>query len=515
MSKTIKLKTKLKAADCAAYLNQFTAQSDSGTKPLTGWVANKSFELAPSHAGLFSIQSAGSISEETDGATVHLKVQMSRSSKRILTVTACLILGAFAALIPSYMQNMDVFGFTWAFLFLVVVPAAAWIAAFFAIRKGVQSKQDPFVNTLCSSLQAQKVQTITDNLPAIVTARPKGKAIQSGKIVSAIWLTLHAVPFVAGFGAANYLTDHLHNRAWNAWVNGNYAESENYCRPIMQVAELFYSGDQSRQAYAYYILAENLRCQGKLDESLQFYNKAKVLQEKMLDRDDPILAWTYDNIGKVYHAQNNPQAVDYYSKAIDIWKKSNPPQEALIARTLNRLALFHAKQKDRAQVELAEEEQLDALNRDRECFPPKDGLESMTVAEDLNDLAVIYLAEHKYAKAEKTVKQSIEIKERQDKSEENVIRLANSYANLYFAQSYKDRGNPKAITHSMIADRLYKSMTLVPDAKPHLLLQIDRRLRPTAEFPNTDRRSDVRFDLLIEPELQKVGRVEPTDPRRK
>ncbi len=503
MSKTIKLKTKLKAADCAAYLNQFTAESDSGTKPLTGWVANKSFELAPSHAGLFSIQSVGNISEGTDGATVHLKVQMSRSSKRILTITACLILGAFAALVPSYMQDMDVFGFSWAFLFLVVVPAAVWIAAFIAIRRSVQSKQDPFVNTLCSSLQAQKVQTITENLPSIVLERAKGKSIQSGKIVSAVWLTLHAIPFLAGFGVANYLTDYLHNRAWNAWVNGNYAESESYCRPIMQVTELFYSGDQSRQAYAYYILAENLRCQGKLDEALEFYNKAKALQEKTLDRDNPILAWTYDNIGKIYDAQNNPQAVDYYSKAIDIWKKSNPPQEALIARSLNRLALYHAKQGDPTQLELAEQEQLDALSRDSQSFPLTDGRKSMTVAEDLNDLAVIYLAGSKFKSAEKLLNESIDIKESHNKSEENKIRLANSYTNLYFAKSgSKGVGEMDRL---MLALKLHNPViTISGPPNKYFFQQIIEKLRPSTEFPNTDRRSDVRFDYLWEPDNKKI-----------
>lgn len=499
MSKTIKLKTKLKAADCAAYLNQFAAESDSGTKPLTGWVASKSFELAPSHAGLFSIQSVGSISEEADGATVHLKVQMSRSSKRILTITACLILGAFAALVPSYMQNMDVFGFSWAFLFLVVVPAAVWIAAFLAIRRSVQSKQDPFVNTLCSSLQAQKVQTITKNLPSIVIERPKGKAIQSGKIVSAIWLTLHAVPFVAGFGVANYLTDYLHNRAWNAWVNGNYAESEGYCRPILQVTELFYSGDQSRQAYAYYILAENLRCQGKLDEALQFYNKAKALQEKSLDRNDPILAWTYDNIGKVYDAQNNPQAVDYYSKAINIWKKSNPPQEALIARSLNRLALFHAKQGDPAQLELAEQEQLDALDRDRESFPPKDGKETTTIAEDLNDLAVIYLAENKFDKAEKALSEAINIKTKYSDTAVGKIHLGNSYVNYYYLSSRR--------SDLQKAGEFYESAGIKQDEP---LSQIREKLVTRIEFPNIDERADIRLDSLLEPEVKKII-AEPTE----
>ncbi|MBX9572348.1 MAG: tetratricopeptide repeat protein [Candidatus Obscuribacterales bacterium] len=492
MEKTIQLKTKLKAADCASYLNQFTSDNATDTKPLTGWVANQSFELAPAHAGFFSIQSIGSISEGSDGATVNLKFQMSRSSKTFLTITGCLIIGAFAALVPAYLQNMDVFGFSWAFLFLVIIPALFWLGAFFMIRKTARSKQDPFINTLCSSLQAQKVQTVTDNLPAIVLQRPKGKGIQSGKILSATWLALHAVPIIAGFGVANYLTDYLHNRAWSAWVGGNYAESENYCRPIMQLTELFFSADQNRQAFAYYILAENLRCQQKWDEALLYYNKAKSLQEKTLDIDSPTLAWTYDNIGKVYDAKNSPQAADYYNKAINIWKKSNPPNEALIARTLNRLAMFHAKQEDPAQLELAEEEQLDALSRDR-TSSSEDSNASAAVAEDLNDLALIYFAEGKVADATKTITAAIHLKELKAISEANKISLATSYWNYAMLTS----NSTTSEINFQKAEKLYRSVGIITtDHNLPTTMQLDKKMRPYIEYPNIDRRSNSRAEQV-------------------
>lgn len=498
--KTVELKTKLKAADCAAYLNQFTSETGSSTKPLTGWVANQSFELAPSHSGLFGVQSIGKIDEADDGATVHLQVQMSRTSKLLLTISACLILGAFAALILSYLQSIDVFGFSWAFLFLVVIPSTIWLTAFFAIRRAVQNKQDPFINTICSSLQAQKVQFPTTKLnKTIVVQRPKGKRIQSGHVLSTAWLALHAIPLFAGFGFANYATEYLHNRAWEEWAGGEYAQSENYCRPIMQLTELFYSGDQSRQAHAYYILAENLRCQQKWDEALQYYNKARVLQENTLDRSDPTLAWTYDNIGKIYDANNNPQAADYYSKALDIWKKAKYPEEALIARTLNRLALFHARQKEASLLELAEEEQLEALGKDRSRFPSVDGKYGKTVAEDLNDLGVIYLAESKIPEATKALKEAIEIKEAHNESDQDKISLANSYVNYFHASSKQKQQAPTLHpqeNYLLKAEKLYKSagILMTPATAPLIITQIDKKVRPHLEFPNLDRRTDTRID---------------------
>ena len=495
--KTIQLKTKLKAADCAAHLNQVTSKTNSDTKPLTGWIGTKTFEVEPSDSGMFNIQTVGNIKEESDGSTVHLRMQMSRSSKLLFTVTATLILGAFASTVVSYPQARDVFGFSWTFLLLVAIPGSIWLVAFFLIRNAIKDKQDPFVNALCSSLQAQKVAATTETMPAVIIERPTERAINSRRIISATWLALHVVPLITGFGIANFVNDYLHNRAWSAWLNGQYAESESYCRPIMQLTELFYAGDEGKQAYAYYILAENLRCQDKLDEALQYYSKAKLIQEKMFDRNNPTLAWTYDNIGKIYDIQNNPQAVEYYNKAIDIWKKSNPPEETLIARTLNRLALYHAKQNDPAQLELAEEEQLDALSRDRETITVRNEKTSMTIAEDLNDLAVIYLAENKLKDAERTIKEAISIKEKYDRSPENTIRLANSYANYYFAQSRSGGVTANKVDGLMTAQNLYNSAGV--SAEPGTIFSsIKKRLRPHIEFPHKDRRSDIRFDEILE-----------------
>ena len=503
--KIYQLKTKLKAAECAAHLQQFAGENAASTKPLSGWVANQSFELAPTHAGLFTIQSRGNIRESAEGSVVIFEMHMSSKTRMLLTISACLILGALAALVPSYFSSQDLFGTIWTTLVLVVIPALIWCIVFIAIRRIIENKKQPFINTVCSTLSAVPVSTgLASTAPPIIINRPAKNTtsnFSARKLSPVISVALHLVPFLVGAGAADQATNYLHNRAWDSWVGGNYAESEAFCLPIMQITELCFARDAERLSHAYYILAENYRCQGKLDEALKYYTKAKNLQETIYSRKSPIMAWTYDNIGRVYDAQGSPAAVDYYNQAISAWKSDNSNnQEALIARTLNRLALFHAKQKSDGQAELAEEEQQDAINRDRLIHPGVPKTMNMTYAQDLNDMAVIFMSQRKFPEARKALEEAISIKEKLiDQSKENDLHLAISYSNFGWLIR-RDTGDDVDSTKYLLkASQLYNKW--LPDRKTFesdygYRRAIENALLPSYEFPNCYSRVDTSVERI-------------------
>ncbi|MBZ0185039.1 MAG: tetratricopeptide repeat protein [Candidatus Obscuribacterales bacterium] len=90
-----------------------------------------------------------------------------------------------------------------------------------------------------------------------------------------------------------------------------------------------------------YITAECLRCASNLEESAALYEEALEFQLAEYGKDSPQVAWTLDNLGRVYQSLNKTsRAESLYKDAIRAWQSSG--QSLLVARCQNRLALLQA-----------------------------------------------------------------------------------------------------------------------------------------------------------------------------
>ena len=59
--------------------------------------------------------------------------------------------------------------------------------------------------------------------------------------------------------------------------------------------------------------------QGEYDKALEYYEKSREIQEKVLGKDHPSTATTYNNMALVYCAQGEyDKSLEYYEKALKI-----------------------------------------------------------------------------------------------------------------------------------------------------------------------------------------------------
>ena len=65
---------------------------------------------------------------------------------------------------------------------------------------------------------------------------------------------------------------------------------------------------------------------GDYSEALSYYKKALEIQQKTPPGDDPTLAISYNNMGRVYEnmAANSKTLSCYYERALNIWQRSLP-----------------------------------------------------------------------------------------------------------------------------------------------------------------------------------------------
>ncbi|MBD3286158.1 tetratricopeptide repeat protein [candidate division WOR-3 bacterium] len=99
-------------------------------------------------------------------------------------------------------------------------------------------------------------------------------------------------------------------------------------------------GDSIGAANSLYNIGLVYRELGEYGKALENHEKAMVINLKALGAENPHVAESYYNIGKVNHEQENPDsALAYYTKSIDIFEKSRGKLE-------NRYKVFSGKDLD-------------------------------------------------------------------------------------------------------------------------------------------------------------------------
>ncbi|CAF4824273.1 unnamed protein product, partial [Rotaria socialis] len=79
--------------------------------------------------------------------------------------------------------------------------------------------------------------------------------------------------------------------------------------------------------------------QGEYQQAVTFYEKSLQIYKKILSPDDPVLATSYNNIGGVYSSMGEySKALEYYEKSHQIYEKSLPPTHPNLADTYLKIA---------------------------------------------------------------------------------------------------------------------------------------------------------------------------------
>lgn len=132
---------------------------------------------------------------------------------------------------------------------------------------------------------------------------------------------------------------------------------------------------------------------GRLGKAKTFYQRVLTQHQKILAKDDPLLAQSYQDMAEISKDRGSyPEAELLYQRALGIRDRTGMDQ-ADLAETLHGLAELYYRQTRDQQAEALYQR---ALNLRSQRFGPN----HLKVAETLNGLAVLYLVQHQYRQAE-------------------------------------------------------------------------------------------------------------------
>ncbi|OPX45117.1 regulatory protein AfsR [Ruminiclostridium hungatei] len=171
-------------------------------------------------------------------------------------------------------------------------------------------------------------------------------------------------------------------------------------------------------------------------ESVQFYNKALSIREKVLGAEHPYTATAYNNIARVYYSQGDyPKALELYKKALAIREKVLGAEHPDTATTYNNIAVVYYSQGDYPK---ASEWYNKALAIREEVL----GAEHLDTAATYNNIAGVYYRHGDYPKALEWYKKALSIREKVLGAEH--LDTAAIYNNI--AVVYDSQGDyPKAL----------------------------------------------------------------------
>ena len=119
---------------------------------------------------------------------------------------------------------------------------------------------------------------------------------------------------------------------------------------IAGYAEKAFDDDEEAQekiAWLYHEAGFGYDYSGKYREALLWYHKARKIREKILGKEHPDTATTYNNIAGVYDIQGDySKALEWYQKALDISEKVQGKEHPSTATTYNNIALVYSRQGD-------------------------------------------------------------------------------------------------------------------------------------------------------------------------
>ncbi|CAF1314499.1 unnamed protein product [Rotaria magnacalcarata] len=136
----------------------------------------------------------------------------------------------------------------------------------------------------------------------------------------------------------NRIKEEIDDEGWNRMGKlmlkvGHFDQAEELYQELLKGAS-----DDSDRALIYHLLGYLKDQQGKYPEAVKFYEKSLEIYRKTLPEDDASLAPTYSNIGGVYKNMGEySKALEYYEKSLKIKEISLPPNHPDLATSYNNI----------------------------------------------------------------------------------------------------------------------------------------------------------------------------------
>jgi tetratricopeptide (TPR) repeat protein len=196
--------------------------------------------------------------------------------------------------------------------------------------------------------------------------------------------------------------------------------------------------DESERARIYHQIASTKYEQGEYKEAITFYGKTIEIYKKTLPPNHLDFTSTYNNIGGVYQKIGDyPKALSSYEKALEIRKQSIPPNHPDLASSYNNIGTVYDNMGHNPKALSSHEK---ALEIRKHSLPPN----HPDLAISYNNIGIVYKNMGDYPKALSSYEKALEIQKQS--LPPNHPELASSYNNI--GNVYQDMGDyPKALSY--------------------------------------------------------------------
>jgi tetratricopeptide (TPR) repeat protein len=195
--------------------------------------------------------------------------------------------------------------------------------------------------------------------------------------------------------------------------------------------------DESEKAPIYDEIASVKSAQGEYEEAITFYNKTIEIYKKTFPPNHLNFAGTYNNMGEVYRKTGDyPKALSYYEKALEIQQQLLSPSHPHLAMSYNNIGNVYYSMGDYPKALSSYEK---ALKIQKQSLPPN----HPHLAMSYNNIGNVYSNMGDYPKALSSYEKALEIE--QQSLPPNHPNLASSYNNI--GNVYSNMGDyPKALS---------------------------------------------------------------------
>ena len=173
----------------------------------------------------------------------------------------------------------------------------------------------------------------------------------------------------------------------------NYSKALEWHQKASDIRKKVLGKEHPNTAATYNNIAVVYKSQGAYPKALEWYGKALNIREKVLGTEHPDTATTYNNIAMAHHSQGDyPKALEWYQKALGIREKVLGTEHPYTAATYNNIAGVYKNQGNYPKA-------LEWYGKALAIFEKELGKEHPYTATTYNNIAGVYDSQGDYPKA--------------------------------------------------------------------------------------------------------------------
>ena len=243
------------------------------------------------------------------------------------------------------------------------------------------------------------------------------------------WIYLHRKTAFSPEAIEEIKKSFIEGAGFDIPKQGKYSISLEYFNKALAIREKV-SGTEDPKVAAYCHNIGNVSSRlGDYPKALEYLNRALNIREKLLGLEHPDIAMSYNSIGGVYsHQGNDSKALEYLSKALTINEKIYGSKHPIVAASYNNVGYIYSRQ---GECPKALEYYNKALAIREKLFGP----EHPDVAMSYNNIGIIYHKQDDFTKALEYYEQAQAIWEKvYGKEHPSVAKSYNNIGTLYDKQ---------------------------------------------------------------------------------